>query len=1058
MRAFEEFLQYKTRVPVRGAILLNEAMDATVLVKGWKKGANWSFPRGKINKDEDDLDCAIREVYEETGFDIREAGLVPKDDEVKYIQISMREQQIRLYVFRNVPMDTVFQPKTRKEISKVQWWKLSDLPAYRKKGNGNNHDDGVVASSSSSANNKFYMVAPFLVPLKKWIAQQKRKDAARAARANNGAQLPGQLPAEEGLTEDDLGAQTEPVPEEAPPSNNGTPAIETLEGATLELQRLLKVQPPTQGLQVGGQPSGAGKAEALMALLQKKTETPGQTPQPQRSYDYPTGSDTPQRVPGHADYNQPPASFPIPSSAGQPYSSGYYKQDPQPAPRFPEPYSHNPFTNQGRDPPLLHPQPMLPQSILTRSILQTPNLPDLSTPSVAPTQQGVYGPPTGGGYGDVYGPQQPPQQPLQPVQPAAKPQLSAHALSLLNAFKSGSQEGPSAQSSQPASSAPAAVLATAPGPGPWSQAQPSAVSALPYLSQHLAGAAPQMQTSPRGGADLPIQLPPKPAPPTDAHRSALLDMFKRGARSPGSPLRNEIKASSFEETVALGRARERECEGEREGTGSGSSSGSKEGPGQGFNKQPSAAEAIAAANQARGGPVQMNPEVMLPYRAVEILTRPKQQQQHHQQQQQQAQQAQVGGNVQQEQQQPQPPPQPQQVEDTRETIQRLHQRIQPPGQQRGRAGSGSGVSPRERKSSGYLFQQAQREQQRELEREREREERSPKVPTGGSPFTISGPGPSTGVAAAAAPQGIPISYGSQVQQQQQQQQQQPPPYNYQSSPAAVYASLSSSYGQSSQSPIALLQQQHQRLAASKGKEGTSVEQRQKLLALFGTGASAGAKEGGAGIGVQQPQRRGSGTSAGTGGVSPATSIPPGFGPGPGAAAGYAAGLYGDDLKGKRRDSAASGSGPGVIGSGMHRSSANTTPQSTGQPAATQYQQQPQQRSRVASLAEAIGVPISATSAGASLPGASMPSVMPDALSSSSIPGFIPGIGVGAGFGPGASMVPPGAPGNASSSAVGGSMSRRASSQTTATGGATISQADRNFLLSYLESVTGGSGR
>jgi len=34
------------------------------------------FPRGKINKDEKDLDCAIREVYEETGFDIKEAGLV----------------------------------------------------------------------------------------------------------------------------------------------------------------------------------------------------------------------------------------------------------------------------------------------------------------------------------------------------------------------------------------------------------------------------------------------------------------------------------------------------------------------------------------------------------------------------------------------------------------------------------------------------------------------------------------------------------------------------------------------------------------------------------------------------------------------------------------------------------------------------------------------------------------------------------------------------------------------------------------------------------------------
>ena len=56
--AFAEFMAYKSRVPVRGAILLNDAMDECVLVKGWKKGANWSFPRGKINKDENDLDCA----------------------------------------------------------------------------------------------------------------------------------------------------------------------------------------------------------------------------------------------------------------------------------------------------------------------------------------------------------------------------------------------------------------------------------------------------------------------------------------------------------------------------------------------------------------------------------------------------------------------------------------------------------------------------------------------------------------------------------------------------------------------------------------------------------------------------------------------------------------------------------------------------------------------------------------------------------------------------------------------------------------------------------------
>lgn len=115
--AYEQFLAYKTWVPVRGAILLNEAMDEVLLVKGWKKGARWSFPRGKINKDERDLDCAIREVYEETGFDIRKAGLVGNEPEMKYIDVSMRDQQMRLYVFRGVPMDYRFEARTRKEIS-----------------------------------------------------------------------------------------------------------------------------------------------------------------------------------------------------------------------------------------------------------------------------------------------------------------------------------------------------------------------------------------------------------------------------------------------------------------------------------------------------------------------------------------------------------------------------------------------------------------------------------------------------------------------------------------------------------------------------------------------------------------------------------------------------------------------------------------------------------------------------------------------------------------------------------------------------------------------------
>ena len=173
--AFSEFLAYKTRVPVRGAILLNDAMTEAVLVKGWKKGANWSFPRGKINKDEKDIDCAVREVYEETGYDVRAAGLVNEED-AKYIEITMREQHMKLFVFAGVPMDTRFEPRTRKEISKIQWYKLTDLPTSKKL--KQQQQQQQEAPGGENLANKFYMVAPFLGPLKRIIAQLRRVNGA----------------------------------------------------------------------------------------------------------------------------------------------------------------------------------------------------------------------------------------------------------------------------------------------------------------------------------------------------------------------------------------------------------------------------------------------------------------------------------------------------------------------------------------------------------------------------------------------------------------------------------------------------------------------------------------------------------------------------------------------------------------------------------------------------------------------------------------------------------------------------------------------------------------
>ncbi|CAN6479347.1 unnamed protein product [Victoria cruziana] len=151
---YKDFTSYKVRVPVTGAIILDESYERCLLVKGWKAGASWSFPRGKKNKDEEDHACASREVLEETGFDI--SKLLKLEDNIEVI---IGQQRVRLYIIGGVKEDTDFAPLTKKEISEISWHRLDELqPA------GND----VISRGSNGL--KLFMVAPFLTPLKSWIS------------------------------------------------------------------------------------------------------------------------------------------------------------------------------------------------------------------------------------------------------------------------------------------------------------------------------------------------------------------------------------------------------------------------------------------------------------------------------------------------------------------------------------------------------------------------------------------------------------------------------------------------------------------------------------------------------------------------------------------------------------------------------------------------------------------------------------------------------------------------------------------------------------------------
>ncbi|KAJ3681012.1 hypothetical protein LUZ60_015501 [Juncus effusus] len=158
------FTEYKSSVPVSGAIILDETLERCLLVKGWKANACWSFPRGKRGKDEEDAHVAIREVEEETGFDLRD--LLNEED---YLETVLGEQKLRLYIVPGVKSDFVFAPRTKKEISEIAWHRLDELEPY---------SESVVTRSIIGL--KLYMVAPFLDPIKTWINRPPRSIVKRS--------------------------------------------------------------------------------------------------------------------------------------------------------------------------------------------------------------------------------------------------------------------------------------------------------------------------------------------------------------------------------------------------------------------------------------------------------------------------------------------------------------------------------------------------------------------------------------------------------------------------------------------------------------------------------------------------------------------------------------------------------------------------------------------------------------------------------------------------------------------------------------------------------------
>jgi 8-oxo-dGTP pyrophosphatase MutT (NUDIX family) len=168
-KVLDEFYIYKQHIPTNGAIMIDKSLEYVLLVQGYFASTNsWGFPKGKVNECEKPIDCAIREVSEETGYDI--TGKV--NEKRSFSRYTNGKALTQLFVATDVELDFKFQPHANKEIRKIQWFRIELLPHDR-------NDVNTPAKIKMKPAN-FYNVVPFVADILQFVKKEKNRRARKA--------------------------------------------------------------------------------------------------------------------------------------------------------------------------------------------------------------------------------------------------------------------------------------------------------------------------------------------------------------------------------------------------------------------------------------------------------------------------------------------------------------------------------------------------------------------------------------------------------------------------------------------------------------------------------------------------------------------------------------------------------------------------------------------------------------------------------------------------------------------------------------------------------------
>jgi 8-oxo-dGTP diphosphatase len=124
-------------VRAAGGVVIGAGAETKVLVIHRPRYDDWSLPKGKLVPGETEFDAAVREVREETGYEVRVLGEIGR---VRYLDRRGRDKEV-VYFAMHPTGEPAFEPSD--EVDAVRWVAVSEAPDVLSYA----HDAGIVAEA-----------------------------------------------------------------------------------------------------------------------------------------------------------------------------------------------------------------------------------------------------------------------------------------------------------------------------------------------------------------------------------------------------------------------------------------------------------------------------------------------------------------------------------------------------------------------------------------------------------------------------------------------------------------------------------------------------------------------------------------------------------------------------------------------------------------------------------------------------------------------------------------------------------------------------------------------